>query len=64
MFDSNLYTTRVQLGGERASRAGVGKTPSGQAEFGPHHRSVKMTSFIHEEGGAKGKALRIGCPKF
>lgn len=37
MLDLNLHTTRVQLGGGRACRAGVGKTPSGQAESGPHH---------------------------
>jgi hypothetical protein len=27
MLDLNLHTTRVQLGGGRACRAGVGKTP-------------------------------------
>lgn len=36
MLDLNLYTTRVHLGGERACRAGVGKIPSGQAEFGAY----------------------------
>lgn len=36
MIDLNINMTRVQLCGEGACRAGVEKTPSGQAEFGPH----------------------------